>query len=330
MTHGLEDKDIEHRIELDLAIETGCAAASVRDWLAAQVATRLGRLNRFELVLHARHLTLSLLARDGLTARARFPMGMELDLPCWDNGLSAALLAGRVLESMPISILQGLIRPGAVVIDGGAHVGLYAIAAAKLMEGKGTVVAFEPDPRNFPILQRNILLNRVQSTIRAECKALSDFDGETEMWISDNVSTCSSLISMGLPLHRSIRIQATCLDSYLSIMQIAKIDLLKLDLEGAEPTCLRGARTAVRLADNLLIELNAPRLKSQGLNPQDVLRDFIVSGCFPEVDLLDEISHRTIRWSGGPELDSLLEATGFVDVLLSRNRNLFSPNILSA
>ena len=188
---------VEHRIERNLATETGCTAASARDWVTAQVATRLGRLNRFELVLRARRLTLSLLAREGLTARAQFPMGIELDLPCWDNGLSAALLAGRVLESMPISILRSLIRPGAVVIDGGAHIGLYAIAAAKLMEGNGTLVAFEPDPRNFPILQRNILSNKVQSTIRAECMALSDFDGETEMWISDDVSTCGSLVSMG-------------------------------------------------------------------------------------------------------------------------------------
>jgi FkbM family methyltransferase len=252
-------------------------------------------------------------------------MGIELYLPCWDNGLPAALLAGHVFEPMPVSIFQRVARPGAVVVDGGAHVGFYAILAAKLMEGRGTVIAFEPDPRNFPILRQNIARNEVQSTIRAERTALCDFDGEVEMWIADDISTCGSLVSMGLPLHRSIRVQATCLDSYLTSMRLAKIDLLKLDLEGAEPTCLRGARGAVKIANVLLLELNAPRLKAQGLVPKNVLREFLASGGFSEAILFDEARHHAIKWNGGPELDSLLESAGFVNVLLSKQKEVISP-----
>jgi FkbM family methyltransferase len=307
-----------------LEAETKCAPASHRDWLTAQLATRLGRLNRFDLVLRARRQAVSLLAREGFTVLAEFPMGIELYLPCWDNDLPAALLAGRVFEPMPISIFRTAVRPGGVVIDGGANVGFYAILAAKLMGGRGTVIAFEPDPRNFPILQRNIVLNELQSTVRAECTALSDFDGETEMWISDDVSTCGSLVNMDLASHRSIRVPSTCLDSYLSAAGIGKIDLLKLDLEGAEPICLRGARRAIQLADVLLLELNAPRLRAQGLIPQDVLREFLVSGCFTETILLDETHQRGVKWSSGPELDSLLEATGFVNVLLSKQKEVVS------
>jgi FkbM family methyltransferase len=307
-----------------LGAETECAPASPRDWLVAQVAIRLGRLNRFDLVLRARRQAVSLLAREGFTALAKFPMGIELYLPCWDNGLAGALLARHVFEPMPVSIFQSVVRPGAVVIDGGAHVGFYAILAAKLMQGRGTIIAFEPDPRNFLILQRNIARNEVQSTIRAECTALSDFDGAAEMWIADDISTCGSLVNMDLASHRSIPIQSTCLDSYLSTTEISKIDLLKLDLEGAEPICLRGARRAVKLANFLLFELNAPRLKAQGLVPQDVLREFLVSGCFTEAILFDEIRQRAVRWNSGPELSSLLEAAGFVNVLLSKQKEVVS------
>jgi len=313
-----------------LRAETECTVASPRDWFTAQAATRLGRLNRFDLVLRARHQAVSFLAREGFTVLAKFPMGIELYLPCWDNGLPAALLAGHLFEPMPVSIFQSVVRPGAVVIDGGAHVGFYSILAARLMQGRGTVIAFEPDPRNFPILRRNIVLNELQSTIRAECTALSDFDGETEMWISNDVSTCSSLVNVPSASHRSVRVRSTCLDSYLSSAGIDKIDLLKLDLEGAEPICLRGARRAVELANVLLFELNAPRLKAQGLVPQDVLREFLVSGCFTEAILFDEIHQRAVRWNGGPELSSLLEVTGFVNVLLSKQKEVNSWDALSA
>jgi len=290
----------------------------------AQAATRLGRLNRFDFVRRGRRQALSLMAREGFTVRAQFPLGIGLDLPCWDCNLLAALLAGRVFDPMLVSVLRSVACPGAVVVDGGAHIGIYAITAAKLMEGQGTVIAFEPDPRNFALLQRNINLNGMQSAIQAEQIALSDSDGETEMWVAEDVSTCGSLVSMHLPSHRCIRVRSTCLDSYVSFMRIPRIDLLKLDLEGAEPACLRGARKSVQLANTLVFELNAPRLKAQGLIPHEVAMEFISSGNFSEAFLLDESGGRAIEWDGGRDLELLLEVTGFVNVLLSRDGGPFS------
>jgi len=61
-----------------------------------------------------------------------------------------------------------------------------------------------------------------------------------------------------------------------------------------------------------------------------VLREFITLGCFTRVVLLDETGDRAIKWSEGPKLDSLLETTGFVNVLLSREEEVLAVDAMSA
>lgn len=296
-----------------------CAPASPRDWVTAHMAVRLGRLNRFDAIRCARRHAVSLVARRGLAAQAAFSSGISLFLPCWDADIQASVLAGRVFEPILTSLFRAILQSGEVVVDGGAHVGFYAVTAAKVM-GRGTVIAFEPEPRNFALLRHNIRLNGMHSVIRAEPVALSGFDGETDMWVADDVSTSGSLVETRSRSYSCIRVRCACLDSYLECRQIRRVDLLKLDLEGAEPACLKGARKTLQITKSLVFELNASRLKAQGVAPRDVVKAFVACGDFREIFLLDETRNRAIEWAGGPDLESLLENTGFVNVFLSRKR----------
>jgi hypothetical protein len=159
-------------------------------------------------------------------------------------------------------------------------------------------------------------------TIQTEQTVLSDSDGEAEMWVTEDISACGSLGSMQLPSDRCIRARSAWLDSYFSSMQIRRIDLHKPDLEGSEPACLRGARKSVQSVNTLIFEINAPRLKAQGFIPREAM-EFISSGSFSEAFLIDESGRRVIKRDGGHDLELLLDVTGFVNALLSRDEGQF-------
>jgi FkbM family methyltransferase len=65
----------------------------------------------------------------------------------------------RAYEPEVASLLASVVRPGSVVYDVGAHVGIHALHAAKLLRGSGTVYAFEPWPENAAVLQRHVGCN---------------------------------------------------------------------------------------------------------------------------------------------------------------------------
>lgn len=65
----------------------------------------------------------------------------------------------RAYEPEVAALLASSIRPGMVVYDVGAHVGIHALHVAKLLRGSGTVYAFEPWPENASVLQRHVQCN---------------------------------------------------------------------------------------------------------------------------------------------------------------------------
>ena len=75
---------------------------------------------------------------------------------------------------------------GEVVIDVGAHIGLYAIKASKLVGKNGFIVAIEPDEENFKFLVWNLRINRVKNIIPVRC-ALGDFSGFSKFYVSFQV-----------------------------------------------------------------------------------------------------------------------------------------------
>jgi FkbM family methyltransferase len=69
------------------------------------------------------------------------------------------------------------LRAGDTFVDVGAFIGLYTIAAAARYRGSGRVVAFEPDVRNFSLLQEHIRLNRLEGQVELHRTAVSDRTG---------------------------------------------------------------------------------------------------------------------------------------------------------
>ncbi len=79
----------------------------------------------------------------------------------------------KVYEPHISFYLKRNVREGDCFLDAGAHVGYYALLAARLVGPRGVVVAFEPDPENFKALVANVNLNRFRNVLCAQ-KALSN------------------------------------------------------------------------------------------------------------------------------------------------------------
>ncbi len=130
--------------------------------------------------------------------------------------------------------MMAKVRPGDVIADVGAFVGLYTIAFANRVGSRGTVVAFEPDPANWALLQAQATLNCVSNRVQLVRAAVGSRDGSVPFSV---FRSCEShIVGSGEQPQRLV--DCVCLDS---IFQKGKIDILKIDVEGHEEEVLKGA-----------------------------------------------------------------------------------------
>lgn len=153
-------------------------------------------------------------------------------------------------EPFETNIMKKLINPGDVVIDIGANIGYYTLIFARLVGEKGKVFAFEPDPTNFSILQKNIAANSYNNVVLIQ-KAVSSRSGKNRLY----------LCSTNLGDHRSydphnnwksIEIDSVSLDDYFKDYK-GKIHFIKMDVQGAEGQVLMGMKNLVKKNKNLTI-----------------------------------------------------------------------------
>jgi FkbM family methyltransferase len=139
---------------------------------------------------------------------------------------------------------QGMLRPGMTVFDIGAHVGQYTVAAARAVGPTGHVHAFEPHAANFGRLKANVTINGF-ANVAANHQAVSDSTGETILFAprSDNSGECALF-----PCYTGMGeecVSTVALDDYVRHADLGpsgRIDVLKVDVQGAEERVFRGAR----------------------------------------------------------------------------------------
>ena len=130
--------------------------------------------------------------------------------------------------------LMAQVKPGDTVADVGAFIGLYTVALAKRVGSSGTIVAFEPDPKNFTALKAQVELNGVSKQVDLIQSAVGIQDGSVA-FEADKAS--ESRISRVLT-NSTQMIECVCLDT---IFPDRRLDILKIDVEGYEEDVLKGA-----------------------------------------------------------------------------------------
>jgi len=166
------------------------------------------------------------------------------------------LLAGH--EPATMSVLRELVRPGAVVYDIGAHLGLYSIVLARLAGPGGHVYCLEANPVCLYFLQANLALNRVG---QCEILPVAILGERTTAEFTINYHNLLLGIAKDSPFatkpgHR-IGVPALDLDHLVADYDLRPPDLIKMDIEGAEVAAIRGMQgTIERHRPTLLFELH--------------------------------------------------------------------------
>jgi len=146
-------------------------------------------------------------------------------------------------------------KRGEVVVDLGAHIGLYTIRAARTVGKDGLVIALEPDPENFTLLNVNVKFNTLSNVVALRMAAYES-DGFSIMHKCAG-SSGHSLVRVPHKFIGEIKVPTITLDSLVRKYNLDRVDWLKIDVEGAELYVLKGADKALDrgIIKNLIVEV---------------------------------------------------------------------------
>lgn len=175
--------------------------------------------------------------------------------------------------------LKRLLAPGMVVVDAGANVGEIAMISAKVVGPSGRVYAFEPVGAIADQLQRNLDLNAL-SNISVIRLGLSDREGSGSMFHSEtrfrDGSVHGGLATLYATTERARLaedVRLTTLDSFSERAGLSRLDVVKLDIEGAELPALMGAQASLqRFRPYLIIEVQETTSRAAGYEAAEILR----------------------------------------------------------
>lgn len=149
----------------------------------------------------------------------------------------------RSFETRELAFAERFLQPGMTVLDIGANQGLYTLLASQRVGSRGRVFAFEPSPRERRALRLNVMVNRCRN-VTIESSALGNEEGDSELYLVQGPETgCNSLRPPVLMEGTSspVRVSITRLDRWIREQSIERVDFMKLDVEGAELSVLKGA-----------------------------------------------------------------------------------------
>ena len=156
-----------------------------------------------------------------------------------DDLIQRMILHFGVWEPDVSRVIEQNLKSGDVFVDIGANIGYDTLLASARVGRAGQVVAIEASPRTFALLQNNLALNPASVNVRAINAAVSDKPGTLELYeISrTNIGAATTLASRGGTLMASV--EARPLDQILTADEIQRLRLIKMDVEGAEPSILQ-------------------------------------------------------------------------------------------
>jgi len=165
-------------------------------------------------------------------------MGMKLRLYPHENLADRFILfTPKLYDTDEFEFLSKTLKPDSVFVDIGANAGFYSLWAAKNINSGGKIIAIEPNPKTFKILTENILLNDKQDCIETLQLGVADKDGEFILKITPRNLGGATIIE-DVDSNESVKIKCSPLSSILAQQGVDKVDVIKIDTEGADEMIL--------------------------------------------------------------------------------------------
>jgi len=200
-----------------------------------------------------------------------------------DKSMVPYLLLDCVWEKYKTELFKKTITQGMTVVDIGAGIGYYTLIAARLVGETGVVYAFEPEPCNYELLSKNIELNGFTNVVSIK-KAVSDKKGKSKLYFEKERIVNPSLSKenvLSASKHKVIEkggfieVETISLDEFFEkTVGNNKVNVIKVDTEGAEGLMVDGAEEILKSNNNLkmFIEFWPDGLAKLGTNPLRMLQ----------------------------------------------------------
>jgi FkbM family methyltransferase len=184
-----------------------------------------------------------------------------------DKAISVHLLTEGGWEPDITRLLFTLVEPGMRVVDVGANMGYFSLLLADRVGSSGLLWAFEPEPRNFQLLEWNLNVNGFTPRSRALRIAALDRRAQVRLW-KDPLNFGGHSVVAGANSNIAgeiLTVDAAPLDDCID----APIDVMKIDAEGSEPLIWDGMRRIIERSPRLrvLAEFDPVQIRGKGRDP---------------------------------------------------------------
>lgn len=220
-------------------------------------------------------------------SRGQFVSSLATDLGgarfCCDlsEELAREVCVTGVYEPPVSRVIVSMLREGARMVDAGANWGYFSLLAAAAVGSAGQVLALEPDPRQFARLRENLKLNQFTQVVPLERAAADRRGPVTLLGYEDTDSNRGVSRIGGAPDgsgSRAFTVESVAIDDLVSADRA--VDLVKIDVEGAEDLVLEGMRAGLSghryLA--IVLELHPGLLRAKGCEPERLIQTLVGHG----------------------------------------------------
>jgi FkbM family methyltransferase len=182
--------------------------------------------------------------------RTKHGFRMRCELEDW---LSQHVFVSGSYEESTAHLVSRLVPPGSTVVDVGANVGFYTLLLSRLVGPTGRVIALEPMPLALTRLRRHLSMNRV-SNVEVHAVAAAADRRRASFFLGPAEHTSISSLRRRAD---STEITVDCAPLDDLVEGEARVELIKIDAEGAEGEVLAGAaRTLDRGVRHIIAEVN--------------------------------------------------------------------------
>jgi len=221
-----------------------------------------------------------------LTQRGRHQFACDVR-----DGIAREVCFTGRYEPLETMLIEQLLKPAMTFVDVGANWGYFTLLAAGCTGSAGQVVSFEPDPRLFSLLKANLQRNDLNHVVplslaasdRRQTIHLAGYDEQGGNW---GLSRVTNQAGPG-----TFEVDGCRIDDVLDDLSVEDVDLLKMDIEGAEDLALAGMTDGLDRGRYraILLEVHPAHLAERGADASQVIR------------LLAEKGYRAWRLNHSPQ-----------------------------
>ena len=227
------------------------------------------------------------------------------------NDNSLCLYVCGSFEPNEFAFLDRVLKPGMVFIDVGANDGYYTLFAAKRVGPSGKVIAVEPSSRERAHLRRNLARNALENVVVIP-SALGAESGMAELKLAHGLHAGHN--TLGGFAHDDVvtstieRVKIETLDTVAKRLSLNSIDVMKIDVEGAEASVVNGAIACIEAwRPVMLMEINEKALRDQGHSANGLL-DLLTTQLKYDVRIFTDAGAQLEKWKSGVPISANVAA----------------------